>query len=81
MIQVNVMISAMQQRADHGHQHADGGQPHAVAGFVRRGQPLEPENEQHRGHQIRELDEDFARVHEGKGLGARGEEEWLVASG
>ena len=62
MIQPNVRISAFKQRADHGHEHSHRGQAHAVASFVRRGHSLQPKDEQHRGHQIRDLDEDFACV-------------------
>ncbi len=48
---------AVQQRADHGHQHADGGQLHAAAGLVGRGQPAQAEDEQHRRGQVASFDE------------------------
>ena len=50
----------VQQRADHGDQHADGGQLHAAAGLVGRGQSLQAEDEQHRGDQVAGLDEKLA---------------------
>ena len=49
------------QRADHGHQHADGGQLHAAAGLVGRGQSAQAEDEQHRGGQVGGLDEELAQ--------------------
>ena len=62
----------MKQRADHGHQHADGGQLHAAAGLVRSGQSLEPEDEQHRGGQIGGLDQILAPIGCGRLDRARG---------
>ena len=80
MIQVKRDDLVMQQRADHGHQHADGGQLHAVAGLVGRGQPLEAENEQHRGRQIRDLDERFAGIERRRGSGFGKQHGTLVTS-
>ena len=62
----------MKQRADDGHQHADGGQLHAAAGFVGSGQPLETEDEQHRSGQVGGLDQILAPIGRGGSRTLRG---------
>ena len=47
-----------QQRADDGHQHADLGIDDAAPRRGRRAEPLQPEDEQHRGRQVGDLQED-----------------------